>query len=72
MNPDWHGFDPAELSLRFTVYTSGVTTAIIGSANIDHVKQHITSVEKGPLPIEVMDYFNQLFIQNEENWVGLI
>ena len=72
MNPDWHGIDPAELALRFTVYTPGVTTAIIGSANIDHVKQHISSVEKGPLPVEIIEYFNRLFSANDENWVGLI
>ena len=38
MQPDPHGMEMAELALRFSAFIPGVTTAIIGSSSIDHVK----------------------------------
>ena len=72
MQPDSHGIEMAELALRFTAFTPGVSTAIIGSSNIAHVTGHITAIEKGPLPIEITEYLQTVFQQNDDNWEGLV
>ena len=72
MRPDPHGMEMAELALRFTAFIPGVSTAIIGSSNMTHVTGHITAVEKGPLPIEITEYLQTVFQQNDDNWEGLV
>ena len=72
MQFDPHGMEMVELALRFSAFAPGVTTAIIGSSKIDHVKKHIDSIEKGTLPEEIMEYIQSVFIKNDDNWEGLI
>src|SRR5690606_17646813 len=38
-----------ELAIRFAAYTEGVTSCIIGTTNLHHVKENIEAVKKGPL-----------------------
>jgi aryl-alcohol dehydrogenase-like predicted oxidoreductase len=72
MKLDPHGMEMAELALRFTAFTSGVTTAIIGSSNIDHIKGHLSAIEKGALDSKMVLYIQTVFQENDDNWEGLI
>lgn len=36
--------------LRFSVFTEGIDSAIVGTANIDHIKTNIEIIENDPLP----------------------
>ncbi len=74
ITPEGVGFDGSwmELALRFTVYQPGVSTAITGSRNPDHIRQNVEYVEKGPLPQEVQDRIRVAWQDHAQaEWVGL-
>ena len=46
---------PMEFMLRFTLSHPGLSTTIVGTANIDHLRANLAVAEKGPLPAEVYE-----------------
>jgi aryl-alcohol dehydrogenase-like predicted oxidoreductase len=64
--------NPEELFLRYTVFADGVDSALIGTANLDHLKRNIDLIDKGKLPEETETMIKQAFLENDENWVGLV
>jgi aryl-alcohol dehydrogenase-like predicted oxidoreductase len=42
-----------EFMLRFTVSHPGLSTTIVGTANVDHLRANVAAAEKGPLPADV-------------------
>jgi aryl-alcohol dehydrogenase-like predicted oxidoreductase len=67
--------DPGDLSwqeftLRFAAYTPGVHTSIVGTANLNHLRENIEIVAKGPLPTETFESTRALFKQHDRNWMG--
>lgn len=59
---DWQ-----DIFIRFSAFTNGVDSAIIGTTKIDHLKQSIRSIEKGPLP---EDIFNTIRKSFNQSWRG--
>lgn len=55
--------------LRFAVFTKGVDSAIVGTANIDHIKSNIKIIEKGPLPDDLYQLIRSKF---KPEWQGEI
>lgn len=55
--------------LRFSAFTEGVHSAIVGTANPDHLKQSIRSIERGPLPDELYKLIRNSF---NPDWRGEI
>jgi aryl-alcohol dehydrogenase-like predicted oxidoreductase len=47
--------DRMELTLRFTLSHPGLSTTIVGTRNLDHLKSNITVAAKGPLPADLYD-----------------
>ncbi len=47
--------------VRFSAYTDGVNSAIVGSTNLEHLKQNIRSIEKGPLPDDLYNLIRNSF-----------
>jgi aryl-alcohol dehydrogenase-like predicted oxidoreductase len=47
------GMSPMEFMLRFTVSHPGLSTTIVGTANVDHLRANIAAAENGPLPADV-------------------
>jgi aryl-alcohol dehydrogenase-like predicted oxidoreductase len=43
-----------EFMLRFTLSHPDLDTTIVGTKNIDHLKENIAAAEKGPLPPDVL------------------
>jgi aryl-alcohol dehydrogenase-like predicted oxidoreductase len=72
MNIDTKGMSWNELALRFTAYTYGVTTCIVGSTNINHIKENIENVNKGKLPEDIYNEIRAKFNYNQENWIGQV
>jgi aryl-alcohol dehydrogenase-like predicted oxidoreductase len=77
----WHRFkkmelkigdNPAEVAIRFSSFTPGVSACIVGTSNLDHFKESIVAVEKGPLNAGMKDYLERKFRENDDNWIGLI
>jgi aryl-alcohol dehydrogenase-like predicted oxidoreductase len=55
--------------IRFSAYTDGVDSAILGTTNIDHLKESISSIEKGPLPDDLYKLIRNSF---NMDWRGEI
>jgi aryl-alcohol dehydrogenase-like predicted oxidoreductase len=67
---DFHG-SWVDLALRFTIFQSGVHTAIVGSRNIDHVKGNINIVAQGALPEQVTRSMREAWLKNDNGaWKG--
>lgn len=63
-------FEWQELALRFTAFTPGVHSCIVGTANIDHLLSNIELVGRGPLPADTVAHIRQAFAQHDDNWLG--
>lgn len=61
-----------ELFLRFTLSAVGVSSAIVGSINIDHIKRNVEIAEKGNLSIDIYGELRRVFNEKQENWRGEI
>lgn len=72
MNIDNRGVDWLELAIRFTAYTQGVSTMIIGTSNLDHFLHNSQLVSKGPLDKELIKEIQEKFKQNDNDWVGQV
>jgi aryl-alcohol dehydrogenase-like predicted oxidoreductase len=64
------GADWADIALRFTAFTEGVTSCIVGGKDMDHVRSNIASIARGPLPSEVVSKVRTAFAQHDDNWRG--
>jgi aryl-alcohol dehydrogenase-like predicted oxidoreductase len=49
------GMSRMEFLLRFTLSHPGLSTTIVGTANVDHLRANVAVAEKGPLPAEVYE-----------------
>jgi aryl-alcohol dehydrogenase-like predicted oxidoreductase len=49
------GMSRMEFMLRFTVSHPGLSTTIVGTANVDHLRANIAAAENGPLPADVYE-----------------
>jgi aryl-alcohol dehydrogenase-like predicted oxidoreductase len=67
LDVDW-----LEAAIRFSAFTDGVGSIIIGSANIEHIKRNVKLVEKGPLPVEIYNIIRKSFSENDDNWIGQV
>lgn len=66
------GLDWTELAVRFSVFTEGVSTAIIGTRSLEHLKEDIKAFEKGPLNKTLIRHIRDEFSRNDDDWIGLI
>lgn len=65
--------DWTALALRFAAHAPGVSSAIIGTAKLDHLKQNLAAVAAGPLPPEQSALLREAFTrQGAGRWDGLI
>ncbi len=59
-----------DVALRFTAFTPGISCAIVGTTNLDHIKKNIDIVNKGALPDEVVKKISGAFAQHDNDWNG--
>jgi aryl-alcohol dehydrogenase-like predicted oxidoreductase len=65
-------YDWTELALRFAAYEDGVHCAIVGTSRLEHLRQNVEQVEKGPLPLETMTAIHAAFRAHGAGWEGQI
>lgn len=53
--------------IRFSAFTQGVNSAIVGTTNAEHLKQSIRSIEQGPLPDDLYELIRNSF---NPDWRG--
>jgi aryl-alcohol dehydrogenase-like predicted oxidoreductase len=68
LKPD--SMDWAELALRFTLSTPEISTAIVGSLNLENIKKNAAYAEKGPLPSSLTEKIRRRFKEKDQNWLG--
>ncbi|MGH3301016.1 MAG: aldo/keto reductase [Streptosporangiaceae bacterium] len=49
------GMSRMEFMLRFTISHPALSTTIVGTANVDHLRANVAAAEKGPLPADVYE-----------------
>ena len=64
------GLDWAELCLRFTAFTPGVSSLITGTANPEHLTRNAELVARGPLPAEQYSAVRAAFKAHDAGWLG--
>jgi aryl-alcohol dehydrogenase-like predicted oxidoreductase len=50
---------PMEFVLRFTVRHPGLSSTIVGTSNLDHLRTNLMMAEKGPLPADLYELAKQ-------------
>lgn len=66
------GMDWNELVLRFSAFTWGVDSCLVGTTNIEHLKHNVDAIQKGPLPKEVYAQIREAFRNHDAGWIGQI
>jgi aryl-alcohol dehydrogenase-like predicted oxidoreductase len=64
--------DWAELALRFTAYSAGVSCALVGSSSLAHLRSNIAAAERGPLPPEMVQSLHAFFDTQDRDWEGVV
>ncbi len=55
------GETPASTAYKFAAAHDAVSTIMVTSSSIEHLRQNVTSIESNPLPQEVISEFRELF-----------
>jgi aryl-alcohol dehydrogenase-like predicted oxidoreductase len=66
------GSDWLETALRFTAFLPGISTSIVGTTNLDHIKKNIEIIEKGPLSSDQTSAIRAAFTEHDNNWDGQV
>ncbi len=69
---DPEGLDPAEAALRFTAFTPGVASCIVGTTRWDNLQHNLRALEKGPLPEAQVERLRDGFQRRGQGWDGLV
>lgn len=69
LDPAAHGFEWAELALRFTL-AQPITCAITGTTNPDHAAANLDLAAKGPLDDDVVTAIRRAFADAADNWTA--
>ena len=66
------GLPWAEAALRFTAFTPGVASSIVGTLSLAHFQQNLAWIAKGPLPVAQVAQGQAAFAAKGAGWPGLI
>lgn len=66
------GSDWDDFALRFSAFTYGVDSCIVGTTNLKNLKKNVDNIEKGILPQEIINQIREAFVSNDKNWMGEI
>ena len=73
MKLDTRNLSWQEYALRFTAFTPGVSSCIVGSTQLSHVLENISLLDAGPLDEDRVNAIRQSFRMNDPGWwVGQI
>ncbi len=59
-----------EFALRFAAFAPGVSSAIAGTADPEHVRHNAEMVAKGPLPADVLAHVERRWQERGADWPG--
>lgn len=61
-----------DASLRFAAFQPGVSSIITGTGSLDHLRQNIAAVERGPLGAEEGEMLRSAFCAHDAGWTGQV
>ena len=61
-----------EVALRFAANLPGVHTVLVGSGRLDHLKQNVASISRGPLPEGLERAIRLRFRERGAPWPGVV
>jgi len=64
--------DWADVAVRFTAHTPGLSSALVGTSSIAHLRDAAKSVSKGPLDATLRDTLQRRFDEVGTDWRGVI
>lgn len=70
LDPMGMGWD--ELALRFSAFTPGVSSCIVGTSRSEHLQTCARILDKGPLPEDVLDRVRGAFLARGALWPGQV
>lgn len=65
------GMPWGELAIRFAVWHAGVSAAVVGTANPEHLREDIRWSEQGPLPEDLLAVVREAFRRHDDGWTGV-
>jgi aryl-alcohol dehydrogenase-like predicted oxidoreductase len=68
MKLDPRGLDWQELAVRFSAFTPGVHSIIIGTGNEAHLARNAELISRGPLPDDHVAAIREAFRANDPGW----
>lgn len=72
MNIDTRGLSYNELAVRYTAHAPGVSTCIIGTTSLEHMRQNVEWIAKGPLPQDLLQHIRDAFTKWDQGWTGQV
>lgn len=66
--------EPADLDtfLRFSTFTPGVHSVIVGTSRLEHLEECVDIIERGPLARELREEILLRFVENDRGWEGQV
>jgi aryl-alcohol dehydrogenase-like predicted oxidoreductase len=61
-----------EVALRFAANLPGVHTVLVGSGRLDHLKQNVAAISRGPLPEGLERAIRLRFRESGAEWPGVV
>ncbi len=69
MNLPFSGEQYLEISIRFSAFTNGISTIILGTSNSDNLAKAVKILEWGPLDAGTYRMIRDAFRWNDKNWI---
>jgi aryl-alcohol dehydrogenase-like predicted oxidoreductase len=66
------GLTWGELALRFSVHAPGVSSAIVGTANPEHLRRNVDDAARGPLPDDLLAAVDAAWRRVGADWPGSV
>jgi len=71
------GLDPpplgwAELALRFAAFSPGVSTVVVGTTRLEHLRSNVRALERGALDDETYGRVRAAFRAHDDGWTGQV
>jgi aryl-alcohol dehydrogenase-like predicted oxidoreductase len=72
MELDAGGLSWLEYALRYAAFAPGVSSVIVGTGSLSHLRENLALVERGPLPPELVHRARDAFKNHDRDWVGQV
>jgi aryl-alcohol dehydrogenase-like predicted oxidoreductase len=61
-----------ELALRFAAFQPGVSSCIVGTASLEHLRKNAAQITRGPLPAPTSRALREAFARHDQDWRGQV